>query len=95
MSGQVRKIVSRVCKGEVFVIPAGHPLVIVAPEQNVVAVGFGINASNSTRTFLAGKEKGFFNLLLVSKTLIFLVSLTVNVNRVVWFRARECAEQPR
>lgn len=59
MSGQVHKIVSRVCKGEVFVIPAGHPVVTLALEQNVVAVGFGINAFNSTRTFLAGKEKAF------------------------------------
>lgn len=57
MSGQVHKIVSHVCKGEVFIIPAGHPFAILSQDQNFFSIGFGIHASDSTRTFLAGKER--------------------------------------
>lgn len=59
MSGDIYKIVSHVCKGDVFINPAGHPFTIVSQDQNFVVTGFGIHATDSTRTFLAGKVKGF------------------------------------
>ncbi|CAN8258439.1 unnamed protein product [Cochlearia groenlandica] len=71
MTGQVHKIVSRVCKGEVFVIPAGHPFAILSQDEHFVAVGFGINALNCTRTFLAGKENLLNNLDTVATRLAF------------------------
>ncbi|ESQ47595.1 hypothetical protein EUTSA_v10021982mg [Eutrema salsugineum] len=71
MSGQVHKFVSRVCKGEVFIIPAGHPFAVLAQDQNYVAVGFGINAFNSKRTFLAGQENMLNNLDKVATRLSF------------------------
>ncbi|CAH2053008.1 unnamed protein product [Thlaspi arvense] len=71
MSGRVQKIVSRVCKGEVFIIPAGHPFAMLSQSQNFVAVGFGINASNSTRTFLAGQDNMLSNLDMVATRLTF------------------------
>ncbi|KAF8088988.1 hypothetical protein N665_0522s0017 [Sinapis alba] len=71
MSGQVHKIVSRVCKGEVFILPAGHPFAILSQDQNFVAVGFGIHASNSTRTFLAGQDNMLSNLNTVATRLSF------------------------
>lgn len=75
MSGQVHKVVSRVCKGEVFIIPAGHPFTIVSHDENFVSVGFGIHASNSTRTFLAGKERVNFSLIVLKIYLLECVSL--------------------
>ncbi|ESQ47594.1 hypothetical protein EUTSA_v10022050mg [Eutrema salsugineum] len=71
MSGQVHKFVSRVCKGEVFIIPAGHPTAVLAQDQNFVAVGFGIHAFNSKRTFLAGQENMLKNLDKVATKLSF------------------------
>lgn len=59
LSAEVHKVVSRVCKGEVFIVPAGHPFTILSQDQDFVAVGFGIYATNNKRTFLAGKEKVF------------------------------------
>lgn len=46
MSGQVHKVVSQ-------------DMSFISQDENFVSVGFGIHASNCTRTFLAGKEKGF------------------------------------
>ncbi|CAF2153483.1 BnaA01g24560D [Brassica napus] len=71
MSGQVHKIVSRVCKGEVFILPAGHPFAILSQDENFVAVGFGIHASNSTRTFLAGQDNMLSNINTVATRLSF------------------------
>jgi len=71
MSGQVHKIVSRVCKGEVFIVPAGHPLAIVSQDENFVSIGFGIHASNCTRTFLAGEENVLSNINDVATRLTF------------------------
>ncbi|CAH8375604.1 unnamed protein product [Eruca vesicaria subsp. sativa] len=71
MGGQVHKIVSRVCKGEVFILPAGHPFAILSQDQNFVAVGFGIHASNSNRTFLAGQDNMLSNLNTVATRLSF------------------------
>ncbi|XP_010466550.1 PREDICTED: vicilin-like seed storage protein At3g22640 [Camelina sativa] len=71
MSGQVHKIVSRVCKGDVFIIPAGHPVTLVSHNENFVSVGFGIHASNCTRTFLAGQENVLSNLDTVATRVTF------------------------
>lgn len=61
--GQQRRSVSykkvrfNLSKGEVCVIPSGHPVVLVASEnENLKAVGFGINARNNQVNFLAGRE---------------------------------------
>lgn len=39
--------------GDVFVIPAGHPISVVA-SQNLRMLGFGVNGRNNQRNFLAG-----------------------------------------
>ncbi|KAG7582985.1 Cupin 1 [Arabidopsis suecica] len=62
LSEDVHKVVSRVCKGEVFIVPAGHPFTILSQDQDFVAVGFGIYATNNKRTFLAGEENMLSNL---------------------------------
>ncbi|KFK40533.1 hypothetical protein AALP_AA2G008100 [Arabis alpina] len=71
IGGQVQKIVSRVCKGDAFVIPAGHPFTILSQDQNFVGIGFGIFASNNIRTFLAGQENMLNNLDTVATRLSF------------------------
>ncbi|GAU18118.1 hypothetical protein TSUD_248190 [Trifolium subterraneum] len=54
-SRQVQRYRSRLSPGDVFVIPAGHP-VAVSASSNLYLVGFGINAENNQRNFLAGEE---------------------------------------
>lgn len=64
-SGVYSKVSGKLSLGDVFVIPAGHPVSIVAQNnnnnnggnqnQNLRIVGFGINAGNNMRNFLAGK----------------------------------------
>ncbi|GAU13370.1 hypothetical protein TSUD_175220 [Trifolium subterraneum] len=54
-SGQVQRYRARLSPGDVFVIPAGHP-VAVSASSNLYLVGFGINAENNQRNFLAGEE---------------------------------------
>ncbi|GLT77852.1 hypothetical protein SLA2020_494070 [Shorea laevis] len=42
---------------DAFVIPAGHPIAVVASDrENLRLVGFGINGQNNQRNFLAGQE---------------------------------------
>ncbi|KAK3040554.1 hypothetical protein RJ639_029000 [Escallonia herrerae] len=51
-----QKVGSRLSSGDAFVIPAGHPIAIVASQnENLQLVGFGINAQNNQKNFLAGK----------------------------------------
>ncbi|PNX83496.1 vicilin-like protein antimicrobial peptides 2-1-like protein, partial [Trifolium pratense] len=54
-SRQVQRYRARLSPGDVFVIPAGHP-VAVSASSNLYLVGFGINAENNRRNFLAGEE---------------------------------------
>ncbi|GAU37858.1 hypothetical protein TSUD_22740 [Trifolium subterraneum] len=54
-SGQVQRYRARLSPGDVFVIPAGHPIAVSA-SSNLYLVGFGINAENNQRNFLAGEE---------------------------------------
>ncbi|XP_056170713.1 vicilin Jug r 2.0101 [Syzygium oleosum] len=52
-----RSVTSELSPGDVFVIPAGHPIAIIAEQnENLRMVGFGINAHENQRIFLAGKE---------------------------------------
>ncbi|XP_050942533.1 vicilin Jug r 2.0101 [Cucumis melo] len=56
-SGRIERIAGRLSQGGVLVIPAGHPIAIMAsPNENLRLVGFGINAENNKRNFLAGRE---------------------------------------
>lgn len=50
---QVQNYKSKLSQGDVFVIPAGHPVAIRA-STNLNLLGFGINAENNQRNFLAG-----------------------------------------
>lgn len=55
-SDRIERIAGRLSQGGVLVIPAGHPIAIMAsPNENLRLVGFGINAENNKRNFLAGK----------------------------------------
>lgn len=62
-SGSVMKATADVSEGDVFIIPAGHPIAITAQNNNnegqgqqLRMLGFGINAQNNMRTFIAGKS---------------------------------------
>ncbi|KAL3727195.1 hypothetical protein ACJRO7_032013 [Eucalyptus globulus] len=56
-SARYQKVTSQLSPGDVFVIPAGHPIAIVAEQnEDLRMVGFGINAHKNERIFLAGKE---------------------------------------
>ncbi|XP_058766995.1 vicilin-like [Vicia villosa] len=52
---QVQNYKAKLSQGDVFVIPAGHPVAIRA-SSNLNLLGFGINAENNQRNFLAGEE---------------------------------------
>jgi hypothetical protein len=52
-SSQVQRYRARLSPGDIFVIPAGHPIAVSA-SSNLYLVGFGINAENNERNFLAG-----------------------------------------
>ncbi|XP_040373826.1 vicilin Jug r 2.0101-like [Rosa chinensis] len=54
--GEQVKVTADVSEGDVFVIPAGHPIAIVAQNQQLKMLGFGINAQNNKRNFIAGRE---------------------------------------
>ncbi|XP_058739963.1 provicilin-like [Vicia villosa] len=55
ISKQVQRYKARFSPGDVFVIPSGHPVAINA-SSNLNLIGFGINAENNERYFLAGEE---------------------------------------
>ncbi|XP_019433022.1 PREDICTED: conglutin beta 4 [Lupinus angustifolius] len=52
---EVRRYSARLSEGDIFVIPAGHPISINA-SSNLRLLGFGINADENQRNFLAGSE---------------------------------------
>ncbi|CAI8596314.1 unnamed protein product [Vicia faba] len=52
---QVQNYKAKLSPGDVLVIPAGYPVAIKA-SSNLNLVGFGINAENNQRYFLAGEE---------------------------------------
>ncbi|XVE65974.1 hypothetical protein DITRI_Ditri08aG0044000 [Diplodiscus trichospermus] len=54
-TGEYKKVKARLSPGDVFVFPTGHPFTFVASKnENFQAIGFGINARNNQRIFLAG-----------------------------------------
>jgi len=56
-SPSYKKVKARLSRGDAFVVPVGHPVALVASEnENLRAVGFGINAYNNQMNFLAGKQ---------------------------------------
>lgn len=56
-SGEFHRVSARLSPGDAFVIPAGHPIAVVASDrENLRLVGFGINGKNNQRNFLAGKR---------------------------------------
>ncbi|XP_019434389.1 PREDICTED: conglutin beta 2 [Lupinus angustifolius] len=52
---EVRRYNAKLSEGDIFVIPAGHPISINA-SSNLRLLGFGINADENQRNFLAGSE---------------------------------------
>lgn len=50
---EVQRYNARLSPGDVVIIPAGHPVAINA-SSNLNFLGFGINAENNQRNFLAG-----------------------------------------
>ncbi|XP_004492829.1 vicilin-like isoform X1 [Cicer arietinum] len=52
---QVQRFQSKLSSGDVVVIPASHPFSINA-SSDLFLLGFGINAQNNQRNFLAGEE---------------------------------------
>lgn len=58
--------------GDFFVIPAGHPITVIAnADSNLSMVGFGINGYNSMLNFLAGQESIWRNVNRETKELSF------------------------
>ena len=52
-----QKVRARLRRGMVYVVPAGHPIITVASnDQNLEIVCFDINAKNNKKFFLAGKN---------------------------------------
>ncbi|OIW13148.1 hypothetical protein TanjilG_15052 [Lupinus angustifolius] len=52
---EVRRYNAKLSEGDIFVIPAGHPISINA-SSNLRLLGFGINANENQRNFLASSE---------------------------------------
>nr|F5B8W5.1 RecName: Full=Conglutin beta 7; AltName: Allergen=Lup an 1; Flags: Precursor [Lupinus angustifolius]AEB33718.1 conglutin beta 7 [Lupinus angustifolius] len=52
---EVRRYSARLSEGDIFVIPAGYPISVNA-SSNLRLLGFGINANENQRNFLAGSE---------------------------------------
>lgn len=50
---QVQRYNASLSEGDIFVIPAGYPVSVNA-SSNLRLLGFGINAENNQRNFLAG-----------------------------------------
>ncbi|MED6205512.1 hypothetical protein PIB30_018294 [Stylosanthes scabra] len=52
---EVRRYTARLNEGDVFIMPAGHPVAVNATSE-LHLLGFGINGENNQRTFLAGDK---------------------------------------
>lgn len=54
-SEELQNISANLSPGDVFIIPPGHPIALVAsPNEKLLTVGFSLNARNNQRNFLAG-----------------------------------------
>ncbi|XP_015086552.1 vicilin GC72-A-like [Solanum pennellii] len=67
-----QKIRGNLNVGDVLVIPAGHPITFVATgNSNLRIVGFGVDAENNKKNFLAGKQNIWRNIDREAKELSF------------------------
>ncbi|GLT78604.1 hypothetical protein SLA2020_501330 [Shorea laevis] len=56
-SGQYQRVTARANPGDIFITPADHPLSLIASQnEDMKAIGFGINAKNNRRIFLAARN---------------------------------------
>ncbi|KAF6138138.1 hypothetical protein GIB67_033552 [Kingdonia uniflora] len=56
-SGSYKKIEARISRGDIYVVPSGHPIVTVSSgHQNLEAVCFEINTEGNEKIDLAGKN---------------------------------------
>ncbi|KAM3326540.1 hypothetical protein P3S67_001666 [Capsicum chacoense] len=70
--GHYQKVQGSLSVGDVFVIPAGHPLTIIANEgSNLRMAGFAVNGHCNRLNFLAGQESIWRNLDREAKELSF------------------------
>ncbi|KAL9161635.1 hypothetical protein ABFS82_07G034500 [Erythranthe guttata] len=69
-----QKVSARLSVGDAFVVPAGHPIAIVASQDsNLQLAGFGIKASHNQKYFLAGQENVWNEVQSEAKELAFRV----------------------
>ncbi|XP_065019020.1 vicilin Cor a 11.0101-like [Musa acuminata AAA Group] len=67
-----RTVRSRVSRGSVFVIPAGHPAAVVAAaNENLQVLCFGIRSENNRRYYLAGRNNVLHRLDRAAKAMAF------------------------
>ncbi|XP_064979401.1 vicilin Jug r 6.0101-like [Musa acuminata AAA Group] len=67
-----RTVRSRVSRGSVFVIPAGHPAAVVAAaNENLQVLCFGIRSENNRRYYLAGRNNVLNRLDRAAKAMAF------------------------
>ncbi|KAE8658343.1 Vicilin GC72-A [Hibiscus syriacus] len=56
-SGEYKQVKTRLSAGDVFVVPAGHPVTYYASQnQHLRFIAFGLYHQNNTRNFIAGKD---------------------------------------
>nr|XP_016516006.1 PREDICTED: vicilin-like antimicrobial peptides 2-1 isoform X2 [Nicotiana tabacum] len=67
-----QKVRGTLSVGDVLVVPAGHPITFIATGgSNLRIVGFGVNAHNSRKNFLAGQQNIWRNVDREAKELSF------------------------
>lgn len=56
--GQYHRVTARLSRGDTFIVPAGHPVAVIASQnEDLRLIGFGVNAENNQRNFLAGESQ--------------------------------------
>ncbi|KAE8663503.1 Vicilin GC72-A [Hibiscus syriacus] len=56
-SGEYKQVKAQLSAGDVYVVPAGHPVTYYASQnQHLRFMAFGLNHRNNTRNFIAGKD---------------------------------------
>ncbi|KAL5715053.1 hypothetical protein ACHQM5_016934 [Ranunculus cassubicifolius] len=90
-SSTYQKVRARVSRGDVFIVPAGHPFVTVAStDQNLEVVCFEINAENNERLPLAGNNNILKQMARKAKELSFNIPVKqvkemLNKQQEAWF----------
>ncbi|KAM3707204.1 hypothetical protein ACJW31_02G006600 [Castanea mollissima] len=55
--GQYHRVTARLSRGDTFIVPAGHPVAVIASQnEDLRLIGFSVNAENNQRNFLAGQD---------------------------------------